>query len=144
MERGHTIESLNFLPGGSKYKFGFRKIQNLQHDTFIVYGYNFVDLLETVSSIYFVLYLLCICGWEKQMKIEAPPLRISMSHLMQSTRKRPGVHPSCPVHTNYLWVPIKEARCNWYGTISKWINFMTENERVFPLIWMMRMGINDS
>lgn len=73
MERGHTIESLNFLPGGSKYKFGFRKIQNLQHDTFIVYGYNFVDLLETVSSIYFVLCLLCICGWEKQMKIEAPP-----------------------------------------------------------------------
>lgn len=74
MERGHTIESLNFLPGGSKYKFGFRKIQNLQYDTFIVYGYNFVDLLETVSSIYFVLYLLSVYMWVgKQMKIEPPP-----------------------------------------------------------------------
>lgn len=71
----YVCRVVNFdLPGGSKYKFAFRKIQNLQHDTFIVYGYNFVDLLETVSSIYFVLYLLSVYMWVgKQMKIEPPP-----------------------------------------------------------------------
>lgn len=40
--------------------------------------------------------------------------------------------------------PLKKLGVIDTAPYQKWINFMAKNERVFLLIWMMRMGINNS